>query len=362
VSHAEIVIADIWRRYLKRSDIGLDDDFFESGGDSLQATEMLLELEEATQQRVAPSDVAAQLTIRRLYEVLASAATSKEELLTKVKSGPGTPLFLCHGDYAGGGLYAYRLARLLDGPIYLLHSALDPGKGTDSFEQMARRYMPDIVAAAPHGRVRLAGFCNGGLAALEVAHQIEARGRSVEHVILIDTFSINARPAMRLLMRAVLLALRSIPGRFGRTIRSRTVTSLWRTAGYILGGDRALAKRITRTLQTGKMKLWDDSERTGYFQAMAEYLPPRLATEIICLRCEEYGAKKEHAPEPWRHLARAVRADVIPGDHNTCISRHAGDLATCINRMMAPPVADRVSATSHFEQEGRSAALVRQRS
>ena len=42
----------------------MDDDFFEIGGDSLQATEMLLELEETTRHRIAPSDVRAQLTIR----------------------------------------------------------------------------------------------------------------------------------------------------------------------------------------------------------------------------------------------------------------------------------------------------------
>ena len=42
----EILIAEIWQRLLKRADIGMDDDFFEIGGDSLQATEMLLEVEE----------------------------------------------------------------------------------------------------------------------------------------------------------------------------------------------------------------------------------------------------------------------------------------------------------------------------
>jgi hypothetical protein len=35
----EVLIAEMWRKLLGRSDIGLDDDFFEIGGDSLQATE-----------------------------------------------------------------------------------------------------------------------------------------------------------------------------------------------------------------------------------------------------------------------------------------------------------------------------------
>ena len=46
----------------------MDDDFFEVGGDSLQATEMLLEVEEVTHHRIDPSDIRAQLTIRLLCE------------------------------------------------------------------------------------------------------------------------------------------------------------------------------------------------------------------------------------------------------------------------------------------------------
>ena len=64
----EILIAEIWQRLLKRSDIGMDDDFFEIGGNSLQATEMLLEVEEATHHRINPSDIRAQLTIRLLCD------------------------------------------------------------------------------------------------------------------------------------------------------------------------------------------------------------------------------------------------------------------------------------------------------
>ncbi len=51
----QIQIAEIWQRYLKRNDFGIDDDFFDAGGDPLQATEMLLELEVVTRQTIGPS-------------------------------------------------------------------------------------------------------------------------------------------------------------------------------------------------------------------------------------------------------------------------------------------------------------------
>src|SRR6185437_676824 len=171
----ELQIAEIWRRRLNIDEIGLDDDFFEIGGDSLQATEMLLELEEITRYRVAPSEVRAQLTIRLLSETLSNAAAAKEEVMTRVKSGSGTPLFVCHGDFCGWGFYAFRLAELLkhDGPIYLLHSILDEAKGITGIREMVKRYLPEIERAAPTGPVRLAGYCHGGIASLEVAGQLE---------------------------------------------------------------------------------------------------------------------------------------------------------------------------------------------
>ena len=150
----EILIAEIWQRLLNRTDIGMDDDFFEVGGNSLQATEMLLEVEEVTHHRISPSDIRAQLTIRLLCDRLAGAAAARDEAMTKVRSGTGTPLFLCHGDFCGWGFYGFRLSEMLEGegPVYLLHSLLDGAKGIETIEDMAARYLADVQAAAPAAR------------------------------------------------------------------------------------------------------------------------------------------------------------------------------------------------------------------
>ena len=41
-------MTEIWERLLKIAPLSLDDDFFENGGDSLLAMEMLAELERVT--------------------------------------------------------------------------------------------------------------------------------------------------------------------------------------------------------------------------------------------------------------------------------------------------------------------------
>ena len=332
----ELQIAEIWRRLLKLEEIGLDDDFFEVGGDSLQATEMLLELEEITRCRIAPSEVRAQLTIRQLSETLCKAAAAKEEVMTRVKAGPGTPLFVCHGDFCGWGFYAFRLAELLkhDGPVYLLHSILDEARGLITIEEMVRCYLPHIEAAAPDGPVRLAGYCHGGIASLEIAGQLERRGRIVEKIVLIDTFSLNARPFLRAIARFAAAAGRALPGAHGRKMRRNAMPSVWMVASHILNGDRAVLKRVARTVHTGTMRAWNESQRSTYFRAMATNVPPRTRAEILCLLCDDYAGKQEYAPGPWKHLAANVRHERIPGHHNTCITAHVRELAVRINQAL----------------------------
>ena len=155
-SPLEMLIARIWCERLQRPEIGLDEDFFEIGGDSLLATEMLVEVETTLGQHVRPSDIGNRLTVRILAQALKRTAASTGEVGYLAKEGGGAPLFLCHGDFDGWGLYGFRLARLLkrEGPIHLLHSLLDDRRGIVSLEAMVSAYMSYVETAAPTGPVR----------------------------------------------------------------------------------------------------------------------------------------------------------------------------------------------------------------
>ncbi len=335
----EILIAEIWQRLLKRVDIGMDDDFFEIGGDSLQATEMLLEVEEATHHRINPSDIRAQLTIRVLCDRLAGVAAARDEAMTKVRAGEGTPLFLCHGDFCGWGFYGFRLSEMLEGkgPVYLLHSLLDRSKGIETIEDLASLYLAGVQAAAPDGPLRVAGYCHGGLAALELVRQLEAAGRTVEKVVLIDVFSLNARPLMRPIVPIVSWMGRWLPGELGRKIGRSGMPSVWVLASHLLRRDPTILRRVTKTARSGSMRAWDASLRTTYYRAMAKYLPPRIRAEIVCLLSEEYVDRKEYDAAPWKRLSPHVQSGRLPGQHNTCVSTHVGELAERLNREFAEP-------------------------
>jgi thioesterase domain-containing protein len=276
------------------------------------------------------------LTIRHLAEVLASAAAveAKREVITLARSGTGAPLFLWHGDCLGWGLYAFRLATMLDGkgPVYLLHSILNGNEGIETIEGMVQRQLPHIEAVAPDGPIRLAGYCHGGLAALEVAAQLEKTGRTVETVILIDSYSINARPIVRLVAPLIALAGHIVPGRVGFRLRRDGMLALWGLI-RLLQGDTTFVQRLRHKVEAGTLRTWHQSPRALYLRAMARYVPRPVRTGIVCLLSEERAIEKACATHSWKRLASSVRSAFIQGEHHTCVSRHVGELAACLNRM-----------------------------
>ena len=227
----EFQIMDIWQRLLQRSDIGIHDDFFEAGGDSLLATQMLLEVEAVVGGRVPQSALAEASTIRQL----ATSATNgfgPEELVTKAKEGAGTPFFFCHGDFATRGFYALRLAALLDTnqPVYLIQPPNDDDSSELVIEDMAQLRVPRLLELQPHGKFRLGGYCNGGLLAWEIAHQLHKAGREVESVVLIDTLSLNSRRVFRLLRRLLYGTAAMTPKVSKRYLRADGMRVAWNLA------------------------------------------------------------------------------------------------------------------------------------
>ena len=164
---------------MQRADIGIHDDFFEAGGNSLLATQMLLEVEAIIGRRLSQSALAEASTIHQLATIAVNEAGDGDELVTKAKDGAGTPFFFCHGDFATRGFYALKLAALLDPdqPVYLIHPVRDPDETTELvIEDMARLYVSRLLELHPRGNFRLGGYCNGGLLAWEIAHQLARFG------------------------------------------------------------------------------------------------------------------------------------------------------------------------------------------
>jgi oxalate---CoA ligase len=330
IGSLEAQIKEIWQKLIGRDDVGVEDDFFELGGDSLLATEMLLEIELLAQRHITAHVLGPTITVRTLASALTKATPIEKKLVTRAKPGSATPFFFCHGDYSFGGRYAIKLAQLMgdDQPFYLLHPWTDLKKmRASSIEAMAESYISHLLTIQPGGAFRLGGYCNGGLVAWEIARQLTQAGREVEFVVLIDTLSLNARRSLRAIGRILKRIYRSQPPTYAFAL----MPVLWRLARRIGTRDANLVGRATSNIYKlvihGPWQNTCDQLGTIYHQKMANYVPPRIDTDVFCLVCEEYSGLKEYSPLAWRHAARCVHYECVPGGHDSCITEHVADLA-----------------------------------
>jgi hypothetical protein len=93
-----------------------------------------------------------------------------------------------------------------------------------------------------------------------------------------------------------------------------------------------ISRAFTRAPRvTPPAEVWAQGTRA----LMASYSPPALDGEVACLVCEQDWGKYKYSPSAWNHLARSVRAERIPGEHVSCVSLHARDLARVLQRLLS---------------------------
>jgi thioesterase domain-containing protein/acyl carrier protein len=310
----------LWERLLGTQDIGIDDDFLEKGGDSLLATQMLLEVEELTGKPYPQADLST-LTIRRIADVVASSQVSERSLITQVKSGCGIPLFFCHGDEDHRGIYAHRLAALLpdDQPVFLLHGDLDHIEESTSIEEIAGRYADEVLRLAPGSPVILGGFCWGGLAAWHLAYLLRSRDVVVPKLFLIEPLSLNARPLLRALGKLFDTTSAIVPGRVGRLLQQRAMRGAW---SWVQGDAdfgtllyRGAQKMLFDTMSAHAPRVNTADMKRDLYRMVSRYVPPSIDVDVTCFVAKK-GKHFDTDPRPLRTLARTVNAVSVPGTHS----------------------------------------------
>jgi acyl-CoA synthetase (AMP-forming)/AMP-acid ligase II/thioesterase domain-containing protein len=330
----EYQLLEIWEALLQRSDIGVEHDFFEAGGDSLLAERMLMEIEELTRRTISSAELGPVMTIRGLSEIISAGAAQDWALITCARPGTGAPFYFCHGDYTTRGFYALKLADLmaLQRPVHLIHPAYD-AHAARGLRNMAAACVEQMVAEQPTGDFDLGGYCNGGLLAWEIADQLAAKGRKVARLILLDTMSLNARPALR----TAAWFLNKLPGSVRlETGRASWMMGVWRLALLRLDWRDAM-KRGIRTLAAGP-GLEGTRPDTSHMvlQAMADYVPPHLGVETYCLTAADSARLPQFNPTAWKNLSPGVLTTVLPGNHQTSVTIYVQTLADAMRGILEP--------------------------
>jgi aspartate racemase len=192
-NHIEKQLTKIWQELLGIEQIGIEDNFFALGGNSLMAVRLFTEIEKTYAQHLPLSILLQKPTIAELAQIFEQQESpSAWQSLVMIQPGvtSKTPLFCIHAIW-GNVLFYQKLARYLDPqqPFYALQAQGLDGQQAPltSLSEMASRYVQEIQKVQSEGPYLLGGFSLGGLLALEVAQQLQTQGHEVKLLAIFDT-------------------------------------------------------------------------------------------------------------------------------------------------------------------------------
>ena len=190
----ELSLSVVWQKLLKLERVGVTDNFFDLGGDSLMTVLLVHEMELASGIKFDIGGVFSHPTIEQLVNLKQSGEQKASSSIVPLQEkGEGLPLFcVC-------GINIYQeLADSLgtSQPVYGIYvaeeqafmNAVMAGKKSDlSVVHLAQLYCDAILRRQPEGPYQLAGISFGGLLAIETARLLKDQEQEVSLVILLDT-------------------------------------------------------------------------------------------------------------------------------------------------------------------------------
>jgi thioesterase domain-containing protein len=238
----------------QRELVGIDDDFFEAGGDSLLAATLSLEVEARFGLHWAPSSILERSTIavqaQRIREAVADQGEAPVVWLGRRGRDSGRPLF-CIPAVDGYGFVFRALARRLEerAPLAVLqYPGLDGRRAPHrSVAALAHELAGSIEREQPRGPVRLLGHSHGGLVGLEISRELGRRGRRVEMLLLCDAHVPGAIGWMARRLRDLEIAV-ATASKVWRETRGRESRARVTLGALGAMGWRGLARRGSKAL------------------------------------------------------------------------------------------------------------------
>lgn len=369
-------LLNIWQGLFESTSIGVQDNFFDLGGDSLHAVRLFVEVEALTGRTFPLSTLFETPTVEQLAVLLRKQGCEVPgSSLIVLKAGTGGPPLFCVPGVGGNILGLRDLARHLDPDqqVYGLQApGLDGARAPfDCVEDMAAHNIKEILTLQPNGPLLLAGASFGGTVAFEMARQLEIAGHQVALVALFDTFApgqeaaLSATSALRLRLNSYILRflyharrLLSGPDRVSytrnkaRTLRRRIRSRAWQ---LIYTYYRLRSRSLPKTLH--------DVREAGYV-ASKTYRGNLYKGKVILIRAEARSvADSPTLDMGWGRFAQGgVEIRTVPGDHVSMLTRPyvrslAEQLRECIDKAICiesrpsrRQTADAVSANENLRR------------
>jgi acyl-CoA synthetase (AMP-forming)/AMP-acid ligase II/thioesterase domain-containing protein/acyl carrier protein len=187
----------LWREVLAVRNIGIDDNFFALGGDSLLATTLMLRLTREMGSRLSLVDFMDAPTITGVAERMESEKcddpiSGDSPQIVAIQLRGSAPPLLCAPGLDGSLLGFWSLSRRLgpEQPIFAF-SATEASVSNKSLsiEEMATAGIQALHARQLQGPYYLLGNCFGGFVAYEMARRLTCDGAEVPLLVMLDCFN-----------------------------------------------------------------------------------------------------------------------------------------------------------------------------
>jgi thioesterase domain-containing protein/acyl carrier protein len=305
-------IAKIWEEVLGIHAIGVTDDFFEIGGNSLMAVRLAIRLQMEFRRELPMEAVFRATTVERLSLLFSDVGndTGCAALVAIRPEGSRRPVFCVHP--IGGSVMCYaELARCLgdDQPFYGLQAIARES----SLESMAARYVEELFRVQPQGPYVLSGASMGGIVAYEMAQQLSRRGEDIALLALFDASPEWDRMDLppesdetRMLWRFA-AELGSILAKPVSTVQPRSLDELSEVFHHEISPSQV-------------MKLFDTF--VANMRALRNYTPDKYADRVALFRVQNCNIDDDDPSLGWMGLAEGgVDVHFVQGDHSSMLRR-----------------------------------------
>lgn len=318
----------IWGRVLQRASIGVDDNFFDLGGDPASANRLFGEIAQELGRNLSPLTIYQAPTIGELAAVLEKREPPRLKPCVRLKAGSEDPLIFLVPGLGGSVMEFFQLVRQIKSrhPIYGMQSRGMDGvdRPFERIEDLAQYFLDAIRELQPHGPYILIGYSLGGLVTLEMAQRLTQKGEKIALLAMVESYP-----------HATQLPL----GQHADIIRRRAMRSVSKTLRRVGfqsnvssdGGESILDK----PRMSEKWAVTMERVRRIAYLTWQNYRPRHYNGKIRFVRATEIDPLFPQDPNAvWARLADAFAVDTIPGGHFGGLGTHSESLAGLLSRYL----------------------------
>jgi amino acid adenylation domain-containing protein len=333
-------LAGLWAEVLGVERVGVHDDFFDLGGQSIVATRLVARVRDELGFELPVAELLTGPTVEQMARVVTGRKDPMRLPLVPLQTfGDRPPLFVVHP--AGGHVLCYHdLAFLLamDQPVYALQPrGVDDGQPPiTAIEEMAAFYVEAVRGLRPEGPYRVAGWSFGGVVAWEMARQLHAADQEVDLLALFDTAAHTPEGMMINAGDPAEVVWQTVAGLAGHAAAARVdVNELRGLEGRELALAMLRKMDLPRLFPESRVDqvLALTTVRAANLQAQAAYRPRPYPGRLTYFRTAGSDDAQGRSPglDFWGALAGGVTEHRVAGSHGTILQRpYVGELARVI--------------------------------